>query len=118
VYGLWYGDSPDVAGLPVLGAPLLLAGLATAGAGFVLAGRRVRRTRYRPDPWVLPEWLVTLSGVVPATALVVATAAGVAGLVGAYAPPAWPTLPLLPTVGILVGLAPAWVSPPPRRGAG
>jgi hypothetical protein len=40
----------------------------------------------------------------------------VAGLVGQYAPPAWPTLPLLPTVGILVGLTPAWVSPPPRGG--
>jgi energy-coupling factor transport system permease protein len=114
VYGLWDGGSPEVAGLPVLGVPLLVAGLVTAGAGFAVAGRRVRRTRYRPDPWVLPEWLVSGSGLVAATCMVVAASAGVAGLVGQYAPPAWPTLPLLPTVGILVGLAPAWVSPPPR----
>ncbi len=114
VFGLLEGGSPQVAGLPVLGVPLLLAGLVVAGAGFVVAGRRVRRSRYRPDPWALPEWLVAGCGVVAAGTLVVAAAAGVAGLVGQYAPPAWPTLPLLPTAGILVGILPAWVSPRPR----
>ena len=116
VYGLWDGGSPQVAGLPMLGVPLLIAGLVTAGAGFAVAGRRVRRTRYRPDPWALPEWSVSGSGLVAAACMVAAASAGVAGLVGQYAPPAWPSLPLLPTVGILVGLAPAWVSPPPRGG--
>ena len=114
VFGLWYGGSPEVVGLPVLGPPLLVAGLATAGAGFAVAGSRVRRTRYRPDPWALPEWLVAGSGVLAAAALVVAAAIPVAGLVGQYAPPAWPTLPLLPTAGILLGLLPAWLSPAPR----
>jgi energy-coupling factor transport system permease protein len=114
VYGLLDGGSPDVAGLPVLGAPLLLAGLTVAGVGFVVAGRRVRRSRYRPDPWALPEWLVSGCGVVAGGTLVVAAAVGVSGLVGEYAPPAWPALPLLPAAGILVGLLPAWVSPRPR----
>jgi energy-coupling factor transport system permease protein len=27
-------------------------------------------------------------------------------------PLSWPTLPLLPTVGILVGVLPAWLAPP------
>ncbi len=118
VYGLLDGGSPDVAGLPVLGVPLLLLGLAVAGAGFVLAGRRVRRSRYRPDPWTLPEWLVAGCGVVAAATLVVAAALGVAGLVGQYAPPAWPALAVLPAAGILVGMLPAWVSPPPRAAGG
>ena len=30
---------------------MLFAGVLVAGAGFVLAGRRVERTVYRPDPW-------------------------------------------------------------------
>jgi energy-coupling factor transport system permease protein len=116
VYGLLDGGSPEVAGLPVLGLPLVVVGVAAAGAGFVVAGRRVRRSRYRPDPWALPEWLVSSSGVVAAAAMLVAGALGVAGLVGQYAPPAWPTLPLLPTVGILLALLPAWAAPYPLRG--
>ena len=33
-----------------------------AGAGCALGGRRAGRTRYRPDPWALPEWLVVACG--------------------------------------------------------
>jgi energy-coupling factor transport system permease protein len=113
VYGLLSGGDTEVAGLPVVGLPLLVAGLLAAGAGFVVAGRRVRRSRYRPDPWALPEWLVASSGVVAAITTLVAGALGVAALVGPYAPLVWPTLPLLPTVGVLVALLPAWAAPRP-----
>lgn len=114
VYGLMDGGSSQVAGLPVLGLPLLVAGLAAAAAGFVVAGRRVHRTRYRPDPWALPEWLVSASGVVAALGvLVTAAGAGAGTLVGHYSPPVWPTFPLLPTLGVLVALLPAWVAPRP-----
>jgi energy-coupling factor transport system permease protein len=115
VYGLLDGGSPEVAGVQVLGLPLLLGGLAVAGAGFVVAGRRVRRTRYRPDPWALPEWLVSASGVVAAVAVVAAAGVDPAELLGPYAPVAWPALPLLPVAGVLVALLPAWVAPRPRR---
>jgi energy-coupling factor transport system permease protein len=114
VYGLLDGGSPDVAGVPVLGLPLLLAGLAAAGCGFVVAGRRVRRTRYRPDPWLLPEWLVSASGAVAGASVLLAAAADPAGVLGPYAPVAWPALPLLPVAGLLVALLPAWVAPRPR----
>ncbi|OEV07292.1 cobalt ABC transporter permease, partial [Streptomyces nanshensis] len=40
-----------------LGAPALLAGLALAVAGLLLGGRRVRRSRYRPDRWRAAELL-------------------------------------------------------------
>ena len=38
----------------VLATPMLVLGVAAAVAGLVLAGRRVDRTRYRPDPWRWP----------------------------------------------------------------
>jgi energy-coupling factor transport system permease protein len=114
VYGLLDGGSPEVAGIAVLGLPLLVAGVAAAGVGLAVAGRRSSRSRYRPDPWVLPEWLVSASGVAAGAALVVAGALGV-DLLGPYAPPAWPTLPLLPALGILLAVTPAWTAPVPRR---
>ena len=42
---------------------MLAAGVALASAGLVSAGRRVRRTRYRPDRWRWPELVVVCSGV-------------------------------------------------------
>ena len=42
--------APRVLALPMLGAGALVAVL-----GLVSAGRRVQRTRYRPDPWRTPE---------------------------------------------------------------
>src|SRR5699024_6214734 len=41
--------------------PVLLIGCAAAGAGFLLAGRRVERSRYRPDPWRLAEAVTGIS---------------------------------------------------------
>lgn len=48
----------------LLAGPMLLAGLVVAGLGFVSAGSRVQRTRYRPDPWRWPELAVLASGLV------------------------------------------------------
>ena len=42
----------------VLALPMLGAGVVVAVLGLVSAGRRVQRTRYRPDPWEAPELLV------------------------------------------------------------
>lgn len=98
----------DSAAPAALGLPLLAAGAALAAAGLALAGRRTPRTRYRPDPWALPEWLVVLGGTV-AAATVFAAAPG--GLDPSTAPLAAPTLPLLPAVGLLCGLLPAWAAP-------
>ena len=56
----------------VLALPMLAVGAAVALTGLVGAGSRVTRSRYRPDPWRLPEWLVLGSGVVAASIAVVA----------------------------------------------
>lgn len=62
-YGLLDATSPEW-----LGAPMLVVGALVAIAGSVVAGRRSRRTRYRPDPWRLQESVVAGCGA--ATALV------------------------------------------------
>ncbi|MDF1605194.1 energy-coupling factor transporter transmembrane component T [Nocardioides sp. YIM 152315] len=48
----------------LLALPMLGLGAAAAVAGLLSAGRRVERTRYRPDPWRWPELVVVASGVV------------------------------------------------------
>jgi energy-coupling factor transport system permease protein len=50
-----------------LALPMLAVGVLAAGAGMFSAGRRVQRTRYRPDPWRWPELAVMASGVAVAT---------------------------------------------------
>lgn len=98
-----------------LGYPMLLVGLAMAAAGFRLAGHRVRRTRYRPDPWRAEEWAVALSGLVVALFMLVAADVDGAALHPSLQPLTWPPLPLMPAAAILVGALPAWLAPPGVR---
>jgi len=113
VYALLDGGTPGAVGLP-----LLVVGLAAGLVGMRLAGRRGIRTRYRPDPWALPEWLVSASGLVPAATLVVASVLDPVLLVGPTAPPAWPSLPVVPAVAVLVAALAGVVAPrPPGPGA-
>lgn len=90
-----------------LGVVLLTTGTIVATiAGFV-AGRRVRRTRYRPDPWRGPEWLVLACGAIVAATYTVTVhdqlTEGVAW--------AWPTLHVVPFLATLLGAVPAVATP-------
>jgi energy-coupling factor transport system permease protein len=105
-YGLLDSSTPRF-----LGAPVFIAGLAAAVIGFIIGGRRVRRTRYRPDPWRLAEWLVAGSGVAVGAVMFIAESVDPSGLVPRIQPLAWPLLPALATAGILAGLLPARVAP-------
>jgi len=94
-----------------LAGPMLVAGALAALAGLWSAGRRVERTRYRPDRWRPPELLVAASGLLVAGALwQVADSQILVAHPGVEAVPALSTLALL---GALVGLLPAVASPPP-----
>ena len=90
--------------------PGLLGGVGLAAVGFWSAGRRVHRSRYRPDRWRAAEIGVTLSGA--------AVAGGVLGVLRGD-PLLHPPLDSLPTVTmtalliVLLGLGAAFVSPPP-----
>jgi energy-coupling factor transport system permease protein len=101
----------DLTAPRVLAVPMLVTGAVAAVAGLWSAGRRVERTRYRPDRWRPAELVVAGSGLVVAAALwrVADTQVFVAhpGVEGA------PTLSVLALVGTLAGLTPALAAPPP-----
>ena len=61
VYAVLDRTAPRYLALPMLGV-----GTAAAIVGLFSAGRRVERSRYRPDPWQWPEIAVVASGVVTA----------------------------------------------------
>lgn len=110
LYGLLDGSTPGVAGVPVLGWPLLLVGATLAVTGSLLAGRRVSRTRYRPDIWSLPEWLVATCGILPAAIFVVLGSDPT--LTAPISPLGWPDVPLAALAGLLVAMLPAVLAPP------
>jgi len=91
--------------------PMLLVGLVLSAGGFLAAGRRVRRRRYRPDRWRPAELLTAATGIACAVLMVVAAQARpevVVPFAGA-APP----LSVLALAAVLVGLLPAFVTPEP-----
>ena len=94
-----------------LSAPMLLAGVALAVAGFVTAGRRVTRTRYRPDRWRPAELLTAGTGIAVAVLATVATRQRPD--VAYPDPAAWPQLSALALVAVLVGAVPAFATPLP-----
>jgi energy-coupling factor transport system permease protein len=108
VYGLLDGTSPGW-----LGLPMLLPGLVVAGVGLPLAGRRVRRSVYRPDHWRLTETLVAGSGLAAAAVLVITSTVDPGNLYPSLQPLSWPGLPVAGALGVLVAVLPAWVAPPP-----
>ncbi len=105
----------DSGSLPAGGVPFLAIGALLVALGMAASGRRTNRTRYRPDPWATPEWIVTASGAVVVASLVAASMLGIHGLQLQVYPLAFPALPLVPAAGILVGLVPAVAAPAPRR---
>ncbi|MFI9718513.1 CbiQ family ECF transporter T component [Streptomyces sp. NPDC052396] len=96
------------------GLPLLLAGLLAALGGLRLGGRRSVRTRYRPDSWGLREWLVSGSGALVATLMILAGSHAPGALHPPAVPLAAPRLPLWPAAALLIGLAPGFLAPAPR----
>ncbi|WP_369184206.1 energy-coupling factor transporter transmembrane protein EcfT [Streptomyces sp. Y1] len=96
--------------------PVLLLGLAAAFAGLLLGNRRSVRSRYRPDPWAVPEWLTAASGAAVAALTVVLAGRDPAAFAPTVVPPTVPVLPLGAVLVVLLGLVPAFAAPtPPRR---
>ena len=73
-----------------LGTPMLLLAVVLAVGGLALGGRRLHRTRYRPDPWLAAEWCVALSGVAAALALILTQHTNPTVLDPSVAPPHGP----------------------------
>ena len=106
---------------PTVPHPIGLGGFAVGSilcvAGLALGGRRVSRSRYRPDPWRWPEWLVVASGITSAVVLSLNVGYDPAALNPGFHPLVWPTLPLLPAAAILVAAVAAVAAPPPEISA-
>jgi energy-coupling factor transport system permease protein len=100
----------------VLATPMLVVGVVAAVAGLVLAGRRVGRTRYRPDPWRWPELAVMGSGV--ASAVVAWWVAGHQLVVAYPGLSSFPPVTSAALLGSVLGVAAAAAAPAPRRVAG
>jgi energy-coupling factor transport system permease protein len=96
-----------------LGYPSLLAGTALCGAGLIWGSRRTRRTRYRPDAWLGPEWIVVGCGVLCAAVFCAGIGYPAVALNPSFDPPHWPPLPLIPTLAVLIAALPAVLAPPP-----
>lgn len=100
------------AGSPaLLGLPLLAAGLLVSILGIVMAARRSVRTRYRPDPWWLAEWLVAGAGICAAGVFTWAAWTHLAGIDTPTDPAQWPLLPLLPLLALVIAGTPAITAP-------
>jgi energy-coupling factor transport system permease protein len=94
-----------------LAGPMLVAGVAVAVAGFVAAGSRVRRTRYRPDSWRLPEVVVATSGILPAVVTFTVLSDDLQVLHPGVDGP--PVVTLTALLAVLVGAVAAAAAPPP-----
>lgn len=107
VYGVLDGTTPRY-----LGLPLLVTGILVAVAGFVITGRRVRRTRYRPDLWRAAEYLVAGSGASVGVLMYLALQVDPANLNPSLSPLTWPEVSVPLIVAALVGAVPALLAPP------
>ncbi|MDT8913241.1 energy-coupling factor transporter transmembrane component T [Amycolatopsis sp. PS_44_ISF1] len=109
VYATLDGSTPRF-----LAAPVLIAGLVVALAGFRAAGRRVRRSRYRPDRWHAAEAVVAASGAGVAVVLFVTSSVDPTDLNPSLTTLSWPLLSWAPLAGVLLGVLPALLAPRPE----
>ena len=105
-YGLVAAGSP-----PLMDAPMLAFGVLASIVAVTWSAKGAVRTRYRPDPWWAPEWLVAGSGIAAALLFFGARWLAPLGLETPYDPPSWPTLPLLPMLGVIIAMTPAFTAP-------
>ena len=112
-YGLLATGAPAA-----LGGPLVLVGSAVAIAGFAIGSRASGRSKYRPDLWHSPEWLVAGCGAAVAATYVVASHLSIAGLDPMSQPLELPVVPMAILGLTWVSALPAWLAPPsPRVGS-
>ena len=84
---------------------MLVAGVLSAAGALAVGARR--------DPWGAPEWLVSLTGLVPATAMSLGTAFSWPGIVPQQVPAALPPVPLGIVASIAVAALAGVLSPVP-----
>jgi len=109
VYATLDGSTPRY-----LAAPVLSAGLVVGLVGFWSAGKRVQRTRYRPDRWHLPEIVVAVSGIAVAALLFTTSEVNPMNMNPSLINLSWPPLSWGPLFAVLIGVLPAFLTPVPE----
>lgn len=105
-YGYLDGTAPRW-----LAWPMLVLGLLLAAVALRSAGRRVPRTRYRPEPWRGAEWLAAGSGI--AVGLAMGRAQTMVPEVVVPQLDTWPPVQVGVLLVVLIGAIPAFATPPP-----
>ncbi len=96
---------------------MVVAGALVGLVALHLSGRRVNRTRYRPERLRAPEWVILASGVVAGLGMSVV---GAAQPLVAHPPTVslqWPQVSLAALLSVLVLVAPVFVAPLPAGSA-
>ncbi|WP_410599267.1 energy-coupling factor transporter transmembrane component T [Amycolatopsis sp. lyj-90] len=109
VYATLDGSTPRY-----LAAPVLSVGVVIGLIGFWSAGKRVQRTRYRPDRWQLPEIVVATSGIAVAAVLFTTSSVNPMNMNPSLIDLSWPLLSWGPLLGVLIGVLPAFLTPVPE----
>ncbi|NLE98484.1 MAG: energy-coupling factor transporter transmembrane protein EcfT [Propionibacterium sp.] len=113
------GIGPSVLGVNLLEAALLVGGVAAVVAALRMAGRHVRRTRYRRDRWGVAETLTVACGLVMALIVHYLRVIGdPTALNPSITPLVWPTLTFPLLAALVVAALPAFITPPPSLTAG
>lgn len=107
LYGL-LGAVPSTTSWVLLGV-----GIGASVAGVAAAGRGVVRSRYRPDYWGAPEWIVTTSGLVGLMASLMIARLDPTALHPSVQPLAWPQPVWGVLAAILAGSVPALLTAAP-----
>jgi energy-coupling factor transport system permease protein len=95
-----------------MSTPAIVLGVVLAIAGFWSAGRRVQRSRYRPDTWRRAEIGVAATGVLVAAGALFFVTDPLVRDPDVYQTP---QVPLVAFAIVLLGLAPAWIAPLPEE---
>jgi energy-coupling factor transport system permease protein len=95
----------------LLAWPMLVLGLALAGGALLSAGRRVVRSRYRPERWHAADLLTAGCGLASAGLMLAAATSRPDVVLPAVTSP--PQLSLLALAAVLVATLPAVLTPPP-----
>ena len=112
LFGLITGGGTSL--LAVLG---LIGGCSLGGFGFVLAGRNVGRSTYRPLRWKIEEWVVAASGLSCGAAIWFLGWVTPAAVSPPVEPLVWPSVPVVATLAIGLATLAGSLAPPsePRR---
>lgn len=111
-YGLLDSTAPRLIGLPVL-----ILGFTMAALGMFIGSAHVKPTAYRPDRWLLAEWIVVLSAIACAATIFLTSAIDPGNLYPSLSPLMIPPAPVAAMIGVMLGLIPAFATPPPVRRA-